>query len=107
MKILRIVGIVIVAIVIGRLIGAGVVSTFRGEPTKPKSIYQLSKQEYIDLASDNCSDDILSKEYCRCFYTEFLKTNSVQDAIKMDAEAVSNPNYEFTDAQLDLAVRCL
>lgn len=72
-------------------------------PSSP--VAGLSKSEYIDLATRNCSKTE-SESFCRCYYTLFMENNSVEETFRQDA-AAADPNYVYTDEQLNIAAKCI
>ena len=72
-------------------------------PSSP--VAGISKSEYIDLATRNCSKTE-SESFCRCYYTLFMENNSVEETFRQDSAAV-DPNYVYTDEQLNIAAKCI
>jgi len=105
-------GLKILAVVVMMfLISQAITLVLRGPaepPTREKSIFQYSKEEYIGLAASNCVKDGMEAEYCRCFYTAMLETMTVREVLAWDAKALVDPDgFELTDEQLRMAARCL
>jgi hypothetical protein len=101
----RILTILLVFILIGVFVD-NVQALFQ-KNSQPKSVFQMSKQEYEDHAVKNCSKDS-DESYCRCFYSGILENYTTREVLKMDAEASANPDtYEYTDEQIDLVASCI
>lgn len=98
--------IVIVALVLGRAFAYGVTSLTRQAPPN-KPITQYSKAEYADAATRNCAADGNAESYCRCFYEGLLADHTVAEVLEIDVSAHFDPDYEFTEPQLRLALKCM
>lgn len=97
--------ILLVLFVVGIL--ANLVSTVVDRNERPKSVFNMSKQEYEDNAVKNCSKDN-PEAYCRCFYSGLLENHTTQEVLRMDADTLTKgEDYEYTDEQIQLAARCI
>lgn len=72
------------------------------------SVFEMSKDEYVDRAVVNCVKDGQPADVCECFYTNYLKKHSVRETLQFDTAASADPEgYEYTQEQLGLLAKCL
>lgn len=72
-----------------------------------KSVFQFSKAEYVDHATNNCATDGNPESYCRCVYTELLEHYTVSEVLQMDVAVAADPNYKFSNKQLEIVAGCI
>jgi hypothetical protein len=95
---------VCVIILVAAVVGFTVSRQSSGVDT---SVFSMTKAEYGDLATANCTKSGHPESFCRCFYAGLLKTNSVQQTFEYDAAVAANPEaYEFTTEQYSLISEC-
>ena len=75
--------------------------------TNSSQVSNITKQEYIDIATTNCSKTEPAST-CRCMYTELLDRYSVEQVFEWDQAVANDPeNFKYTGEQLKIASDCM
>lgn len=104
MRIVKSVISITVLAIMSIIIASGVGAVF--SKPEPKSVFQMSKTEYLATAVDNCSVDNPAI-YCWCFYSGMLDKYSVAEVLQLDAALTASPDYQASDEQIRLAAKCI
>lgn len=83
------------------------VNIARNNTTEGITNKNFTKQQYIDIAVDNCKSDENPENYCRCVYTGLLENHTVEEVFAFDKAVSENPkDYAYTDEQIQLVKDC-
>lgn len=68
---------------------------------------QITDQQYIDIATKNCSKEGVSEAECRCMYTEMIKEYGRQYVYELDRSVTDDPNFQYPQKVIDIAINCI
>lgn len=111
MKLNNIIFVLVLAAVVGGSSALVRYIATRQEPAKPVSsavfANQVTDQQYIDIATKNCSKDGMSEAECRCIYTKMIKEYGRQYVYELDRSVTDDPNFKYPQKVIDIAISCI
>jgi hypothetical protein len=96
-----------VAIAIGLLVITGLISGI-GVVVNRFSAAKVptTKAEYLEAAVKGCAESGEDAEYCRCFYSRYLRDYPLKTVRAFDLSALKD-DFDPKDYEIDMAMECL